>query len=125
MGRITPSSRPAVPAAFGAVNAYKSRDPECQNFVEGEDGRLYHLEMINNEWVRQLYVPLELRGRLVVAKHGSAAKGHRAAVETLAKLRKFYYWASISKDVHAWIEGCSCSRKKRKREQSELASFRA
>jgi hypothetical protein len=71
--------------------------------------------MINNEWVRQLYVPLELRGRLVVAKHGSAAGGHRAAEETLAKLRKLYYWASISKDVNAWIEGCGCSRKKGER----------
>jgi hypothetical protein len=28
----------AVPAAFAAVNDYKSRDPTCSNFVEGEDG---------------------------------------------------------------------------------------
>ena len=60
------------------------------------------MEMINNEWVRQLYVPLELRGRLVVAKHGSAAGGHRAAVETLAKLRKLYYVLGLD------FEGYEC-----------------
>lgn len=27
----------AVPAAFAAVNAYKSREAECKNFVKGED----------------------------------------------------------------------------------------
>jgi transposase InsO family protein len=102
----------AVPAAFAAINAYKSRDPACDDFVEGQDGRLYHKELINGEMVNQLYVPMEMRGRLVVTKHGSAAGGHRATAETLAKLRKRYYWASMSKDVHEWIAGCGCARKK-------------
>ncbi len=44
----------AVPSAFAAVNAYKSRDPTCSEFVEGEDGRLYHLDYSNQEVVRQL-----------------------------------------------------------------------
>jgi hypothetical protein len=107
----------AVPAAFAAVNDYKSRDPTCSDFVEGEDGRLYHLEMINQEMVRQLYVPLEMRGRLVVTKHGSAAGGHRGAQETLAKLRKHYFWPSMSGDVTGWIQGCGCMQKKGERKQ--------
>ena len=105
----------AVPAAFSAINAYRSRDVECAEFVEGGDGRLYHLETINGEVVRQLYVPLGMRGRLVVTQHGSAAGGHRAEKETLAKLRKQYFWASMSKDVHGWLEGCGCKRKKGER----------
>ena len=105
----------AVPTAFHAINSYKSRDPTCSNFVEGEDGRLYHVETFHDEVVRQLYVPLEMRGRLVIAKHGSAAGGHRSAVETLAKLRKLYFWATMSKDVHEWIAGCGCARKKGER----------
>jgi len=48
-------------------------DPACVDFVEGQDGRLYHKELINGEMVNQLYVPMEMRERLVVTKHGSAA----------------------------------------------------
>lgn len=95
-----------APAARDAINKYMSQDPTCDKFVEGADGRLYHLETKNGEVVRQLYVPMVMRGRLVVSKHGSAAGGHRAAEETLAKLRKRYYWASIRRDVEQWIGAC-------------------
>ena len=88
-----------VPAARDAISKYMSRDPKCESFVEGADGRLYHLETQNGEIVRQLYVPLVMRGRLVVTKHGSAASGHRAAAETLAKIRKQYFWPSDRKSV--------------------------
>jgi hypothetical protein len=82
-----------VPAAREAVREYLSRDQVCENFVEGADGRLYHLEQRNEKSIRQLYVPLTMRGRLVVTKH--ATGGHRAAEETLAKLRKHYFWPSM------------------------------
>ncbi len=55
----------AVLAAFSAINAYRSRDVECAEFLEGADGRLYHLETIHGEMVRQQYVLLEMRVRLV------------------------------------------------------------
>ncbi len=107
----------AVPIAKNAIAKYLSRDPTCDEFVEGADGRLYHLEMQAGVMVRQLYVPLAMRGRLVVAKHGAAVSGHRAAAETLAKLRKRYYWASIKRDVEAWIDACGCQKKKGERKQ--------
>jgi transposase InsO family protein len=107
----------AVPMARETVAKYLSRDPKCDDFVEGADGRLYHLEMQNEQMVRQLYVPLQMRGRLVVTKHGAAVSGHRAAVETLAKLRKLYYWASMKRDVEAWIDACGCQKKKGERKQ--------
>ncbi len=97
------------------MNKYKGGDPTCSEFVEGGDGRLYHLETINGEVVRQLYVQLEMRGRLVVTKHGSAAGGHRAAKETVAKLKKYYYWATMAADVRNWISGCGCQQKKGER----------
>ena len=53
----------------------------------------------------------------MVSKHGSAAGGHRAAEETLAKLRKRYYWASIRRDVQQWIGACGCQQKNGGRKQ--------
>jgi transposase InsO family protein len=113
-----------VPAAREAVREYLSRDQACENFVEGADGRLYHLEQRGEQSVRQLYVPLTMRGRLVVTKH--ATGGHRAAEETLAKLRKQYFWPSMRRDVEAWIGGCGCQRKKgeRKRPAGEMQSMK-
>ncbi len=63
-----------------------------EKYVDGQDGRLYRLEMQNSDIKRLLYVPLEMRGRLVVAKHAAAVSGHQEAGETLAKLRKHYFW---------------------------------
>jgi transposase InsO family protein len=113
-----------VPAAREALREYLSRDKTCDDFVEGADGRLYHLEMRKDKPVRQLYVPLVMRGRLVVTKH--AAGGHRAAEETLAKLRKHYFWASMRRDVEDWIGSCSCQKKKgeRKKYVGELQSMK-
>jgi transposase InsO family protein len=106
-----------VPRAREAIAKYLSIDPKCENFVEGTDGRLYHLEQQKGEWVRQLYVPLTMRGRLVVTKHGSAASGHRAAAETLAKIRKQYYWMSMKRDIEAMIAACGCQQKKGEKKQ--------
>ena len=43
-----------VPAAREAVREYLSRDKQCENFVEGADGRLYHLDLRKEVPVRQL-----------------------------------------------------------------------
>ncbi len=106
-----------VPSARAVIAQYLAIDPKCEQFVEGGDGRLYHLELQKGEWVRQLYVPLPLRGRLVVTKHASAAGGHRAAAEILAKMRKQYYWMSMKRDIEAMIASCGCQRKKGEKKQ--------
>ncbi len=113
-----------VPAARAVMQEYLARDKTCEEFVEGEDGRLYHLDNRKGRIVRQLYVPLVMRGRLVVTKHG--AGGHRAAEETLEKLKKSYYWASMRRDVVAWIGSCGCQKKKgeRKKRVGELQSMK-
>jgi transposase InsO family protein len=106
-----------VPMVRDAIAKHMSIDPKMENFVDGQDGRLYHLEMQNGVMKRLLYVPLEMRGRLVVAKHAAAVSGHREAGETLAKLRKHYFWMSMNRDVRAWLEQCGCQRKKAERRQ--------
>ncbi len=113
-----------VPTARAVMEEYLARDKTCEDFIEGEDGRLYHLDMRKGSAVRQIYVPLIMRGRLVVTKHG--AGGHRAAEETLEKLKKLYYWASMRRDVVAWIGSCSCQKKKgeRKKRVGELQSMK-
>ncbi len=113
-----------VPAAREVMQEYLARDKTCEDFVEGVDGRLYHLDNRKGNIVRQLYVPMIMRGRLVVTKH--AAGGHRAAEETLEKLKKHYYWASMRRDVVAWIGSCGCQKKKgeRKRKVGALQSMK-
>jgi transposase InsO family protein len=113
-----------VPTARQAMAQYLSRDPACTNFVEGIDGKLYHLEMVKGKQVRQLVVPVACRGRLVVTKH--AAQGHRSGEEVLAKLRKHYFWPTMRADVFAWIGGCGCTKKKaeRKRPIGRLQSLK-
>ncbi len=106
-----------VPRARDAIAKYLSIDLRCDNFVEGVDGRIYHLEQQKGEWVRQLYVPLVMRGRLVVTKHGSATSGHHAAAETLAKIRKQYYWMSMKRNIEAMIAACGCQQKKGEKKQ--------
>jgi transposase InsO family protein len=104
-----------VPTARSALAEYLSRDPACADFVEGQDGRLYHVELVKGKSVRQVVVPVACRGRLVVMKH--AAQGHRDAEEVLAKLRQSYFWPSMRADVVAWIGACGCKRKKAERSQ--------
>ncbi len=115
-----------VPRARASVNEYKSRDPQLQNFVEGADGRLYHLSVQGNSTVRQLFIPLELRESLVVQYHGSATGGHRAADETLAKLKKKFFWPAMNREVKEWIASCGCQRKKgeRKQQHGEMQSMK-
>ena len=104
-----------VPTARRALSQYLSRDPACTEFVEGDDGRLYHLDTRKGKPVRQLVVPLACRGRLVVMKH--AMQGHKGAEEVLEKLKKHYFWPSMRADVMAWIGGCGCQKKKAERQR--------
>jgi hypothetical protein len=62
----------------------------------------------------------------VVTKHGSAASGHRAAAETLAKIRKQYFWPSMKRDIEGMIASCGCQQKKSERKQrvGELQSLK-
>ncbi len=106
-----------VPMARDAISKHMSIDPKMENFVNGSDGRLYKVETQNGETKRLLYVPLEMRGRLVVAKHAAAVSGHRGTAETLAKIRKHYFWMSMNRDVEAWLAQCGCQRKKSERSQ--------
>ena len=61
-----------------------------------------------------------------MTKHGSAASGHRAAAETLAKIRKQYFWPSMKRDIEGMIASCGCQQKKSERKQrvGELQSLK-
>ena len=107
--------REDVPArVIASLAAYRSTDPELEQFVEGDDGRLYHIQeaKIGRPDIRQLYVPIELRKRLLEAKHTSKLGGHLAQKKTRGKLALKYYWMGMSRDVKSWIEACRCSRRK-------------
>lgn len=95
-----------VPTARKALAEYLSRDPACEKFVEGKDGRLYHIDDRKGREIRQLVVPVACRGRLVVMKH--AAQGHGEAEEVKHKLQKHYFWPSMNADTKDWIDACGC-----------------
>jgi transposase InsO family protein len=104
-----------VPTARKALAEYLSRDPACAKFVEGKDGRLYHIDDRKGREIRQLVVPVACRGRLVVMKH--AAQGHGAADEVKHKLQKHYFWPSMNADTKEWIDACGCKQKGAERKQ--------
>ena len=104
-----------VPSARNALAEYLGRDPACAQFVEGQDGRLYHVEMVHGKERRQLVVPVQCRGRLVVANH--AAQGHVEEEAVISKLRKKYFWPTLRADVIAWVGACGCKRKLAERKQ--------
>jgi transposase InsO family protein len=76
----------------------------------------------NKEEVVQLVVPISLRGRLVTAKH-EGCNGHRG--DTLDRLKRKYFWPSMTSDVKAWIDACACQRKKREHPNQRVGNIQS
>jgi transposase InsO family protein len=112
-----------TPRARENIAGYLGRDKRCEKFREGEDGRLYHIGSgPNKEEVTQLVVPVNFRGRLVTAKH-EGCNGHRS--DTLDRLKRKYFWPSMTSDVKAWIDACACQRKKREHPNQRVGNIQS
>lgn len=113
-----------TPRVRDVLGKYRSVDPRFQAFVVDEMDRLCHKDA-KGGGATQVFVPLILRGRLVVSKHGSGAHGYKALEETLRKLRRFYFWPLMRRDTEAMIKSCTCQQKKgeRKKQVGELQSM--
>ncbi|KAI4899740.1 hypothetical protein NFI96_016540 [Prochilodus magdalenae] len=58
----------------------------------------------------RLYVPAQVRDRLVTWAHTSLTSGHPGETRTYQLLSGKYWWESMSKDVHRFVSSCStCS----------------
>ena len=56
------------------------------------------------------YVPLECRDRLITWAHSSIVTGHPGETRTHQLISNRYWWESMSKDIHSFVQSCSiCS----------------
>lgn len=109
------------PKARKNIAGYLGRDKRCGNFKEGGDGRLYHVgKGANGKELLQLVAPVEMRARLVIAKH-EGCNGHRG--DTLDRLKRKYFCPSMASDVEAWIDACPCQWKKQERPHQRVGDI--
>lgn len=60
-----------------------------------------------------LYVPMSFRRQLLDAAHGSPMGGHAGAERTYSRVKRFYYWKGMRKDIETYVKSCSsCTKTK-------------
>lgn len=64
-----------------------------------------------NLW--RLWVPKSLTELLVEEAHSSDESNHTGIAKTIAKLRRYYFWPKLNKQVHDFVEKCDrCKERK-------------
>jgi hypothetical protein len=66
------------------------------------------------ETIRQLAVPLSMREDLLKNAHDHALGGHFHIHRTLERLRDYYWWPQLYRDVENWIKTCETCQLMRK-----------
>ena len=96
---------------------------ELQDLIEGQQKAITQGEIVLTDTICQhpeskeifydfgelkpLYVPAELRNKLLQTVHGDALMGHMGAHKVLAKLRSKYKWPGMCSDVTNFIKRCT------------------
>ena len=66
-------------------------------------------------WHNRIVVPdiNSLRERIIKENHDSILAGHPGCAKTIELIQRDYWWPSITKDCHSYVNGCSaCQRSK-------------
>ena len=63
-------------------------------------------DAIQEDRAWKLWVPPELREKLLTTAHTAVSSGHGGIHKTLASLKETYYWPGMVKEVQALIKGC-------------------
>ena len=85
-------------------------------YVDDSQGLLMYLEQptkVTADWriKRQIVAPKELRFSLMKWAHDEAAAGHVGEKKTLARMKEFFTWPGIRRDVQLHCRGCGpCQR---------------
>lgn len=58
----------------------------------------------NSDW--KLYVPLQLRQKVLVDKHDTVLAAHQGYSRTLARIKQLYYWPKLYVDVKEYVKRC-------------------
>ncbi|KAF9423381.1 hypothetical protein HW555_001190 [Spodoptera exigua] len=69
----------------------------------------------NCESAWKLFVPNELRGKVIKECHDEVKAGHLGVRKTAFRVKQFYYWPNVIQDVKQYIKSCeTCARFKTK-----------
>jgi len=64
----------------------------------------------------RIIVPSTLRARILKSFHYSPTNGHQGIDKTLEKIKRYYWWPNMKKDIHNYVLSCStCARCKIRR----------
>ena len=66
-------------------------------------------------WYNRIVVPdvLSLRERVIKENHDSLLAGHPGRTKTIELIQRDFWWPSITKDCHKYVDGCTtCQRSK-------------
>ena len=59
---------------------------------------------------KRIIVPSSLKARILKSFHDTPTSGHQGVDRTLEKLKRYYWWPNMSKDVHNYVLSCEiCS----------------
>jgi len=68
---------------------------------------------------KRIIVPSTLRGKVLKSFHDTPTNGHQGVDKTLEKLKRFYWWPNMIKDVQNYVSSCTiCGRNKIRRHKS-------
>lgn len=72
------------------------------------DGRLYYHghQKVETGARAKLVVPLESRKTLLIENHDKPHAGHLGFYKTYNRMRRFYFWPTLRKDVEKYVRGC-------------------
>jgi len=124
---LYPTADDVVPAEEGnsninidSIKEYQENDEEVQNMIRTIDkypeyaiieGLLYHRGRRGANSLLQLFVPRNLRGRLMDAYHTDLLSGHLGIEKTFYKLRTKYFWPGYYNNLVKFIRSChTCQR---------------
>lgn len=58
----------------------------------------------------RIIAPKEARPYIMYMAHGHQLSGHRGETQTIAKIRKTFWWKSMTADITEWIRTCACAK---------------
>ena len=65
--------------------------------------------------ILQLVVPSIFVSRVIKSVHASIMSGHLGVKKTVKKIKTYFYWHNLKKDVAQWIRQCEvCNTRKKK-----------
>jgi len=95
----------------GLVDSVRANEANFPD-LKVDSGYLYrkaeHLtgETLHDEYAWKLWVPKEMIPEVLVRAHDSPLCSHGGIHKTIERLRRYYYWPGLVKDVKAYVNAC-------------------